>query len=83
MSFSANILSSITQPFSHENFWILDLGATHHVCFCEKKFSEIHKLQKPSTVSLPNGTAITIEFVETISILQDLVLERILFYSNI
>lgn len=60
----------------------MDSRATHHVCYNELLFSNLHQLPTPSTVNLPNGIVITNEFVGIVSIFLELVLQNVLFIPS-
>lgn len=82
-NFSGKILCSFSQSFMvHNTYWILDSCATHHVCYCQNLLSRMHKLTTSFTVSPPNWVVIRIEFVGTISIFLDLILENVLFIPS-
>ena len=40
------------------NKWIVDLGATCHMCFDDKLFDELHSLEQPLEVMLGDGYAV-------------------------
>ena len=42
----------------HQNSWIVDSGATCHMCNDSKQFVELHDLEQPQEVSLGDGHAV-------------------------
>ncbi|XP_010556406.1 PREDICTED: uncharacterized protein LOC104825733 [Tarenaya hassleriana] len=57
---STAILSTSSSNLSYlPIFWILDSGASCHICCDRTLFSEIHVVP-PISISLPNGTSITV-----------------------
>ncbi|RVW90476.1 Retrovirus-related Pol polyprotein from transposon RE1 [Vitis vinifera] len=57
------------------SIWILDSGATHHVCTNSSMFHSIHSFSS-NTVTLPTGTKIPITGIGTIHLSPHLVLEH-------
>ena len=60
------------------SIWILDSGATHHVCTNSSMFHSIHSFSS-NTVTLPTGTKIPITGIGTIHLSPHLVLEHVLY----
>ena len=60
------------------SIWILDSGATHHVCTNSSMFHSIHSFSS-NTVTLPTGTKIPITKIGTIHLSPHLVLEHVLY----
>ncbi|KAF7816397.1 uncharacterized protein G2W53_030366 [Senna tora] len=52
--FAGNTLSSLNSRPE----WIIDTGATSHICFEKTLLQDLKKLDKPITIHLPNGTSI-------------------------
>ena len=48
--------------------WIVDSGATSHMCNCEEQFSELSRLDKPQEVSLGDGHVLDATHQGTISL---------------
>jgi hypothetical protein len=51
---------------SHSNFWLLDSGATDHVCSSLHWFTSFYRI-KPVHISLPNGTSVLVNFAGNIT----------------
>ena len=76
----------VTQPTSGKVFscstnlfeWILDTGATDHVCFSLSKFHSYKKI-RPISVQLPNGNKIVTETAGTIIFSNDFFLTNVLY----
>ncbi|XP_074377288.1 uncharacterized protein LOC141718806 [Apium graveolens] len=62
--------------------WIIDSGASDHMCAHKSLFSSINPLAQPITVSLPNGHTITISSIGTVPISPDLILQNVLFVPH-
>ncbi|RVW31674.1 Retrovirus-related Pol polyprotein from transposon RE2 [Vitis vinifera] len=60
------------------SIWILDSGATHHVCTNSSMFHSIHSFSS-NTVTLPTSTKIPITKIGTIHLSPHLVLEHVLY----
>lgn len=63
---------------SPSSFWMLDSGASDHICTNLQSFSSYQKI-KPISVQLPNGTLITTYFSGTIYFPASLYLHDVLF----
>lgn len=62
-------------------FGFLYSGATHHVCCDRSKFSSILPTSN-SSVSLPNGHKVSIEFIGIVTVLEGLTHSNVLFIPN-
>lgn len=73
------IVSSIIDPISSiDNSWLLDSGATHHVCYNHSLFHSFNPVLI-SLVTLPTRSIIPIEFIGFIFLFNNLLLENVLF----
>ncbi|XP_060972562.1 uncharacterized protein LOC133038428 [Cannabis sativa] len=70
-----NHFSGITSPFS----WMIDSGTTHHVCCNKSCFSAITHNTINKYVTLPNGTKVQIEHIDTVNINSCITLHNVLF----
>ncbi|XP_074266306.1 uncharacterized protein LOC141588779 [Silene latifolia] len=70
--------NSHSQTNHFSNTWILDTSATDHFCSNKALFSDFRCLDKPYSVSLPNGHAVKIDTVGTVHITSALSLTNVL-----
>lgn len=80
---SANFagISDSTACFStaHDVNWIIDSGASDHMCAHKHLFSSLIPLNPPLTVSLPNGQIITITEKGHVPLTADIILHDVLY----
>ncbi|KAK9673406.1 hypothetical protein RND81_12G165600 [Saponaria officinalis] len=62
-----------------DNTWIVDSGASDHMCSNLKLFSDIETVPKPYSISLPNGHVVTINSVGTVQLIPDIRLTNVLY----
>ncbi|KAG8635269.1 hypothetical protein MANES_16G017966v8 [Manihot esculenta] len=67
--------------FSKSHFWLLDTGATDHICFSLSLFSSYKRIH-PIHVKLPNGEQLISHFSGTISLNDDLCLTNVLYIPS-
>ena len=72
--------SMVNQSGIDPSLWILDSGATDHICPNKSSFSFLKKI-KPIHVRLPNNSFVTAFFVGDIH-LGDLLLKNVLYVPN-
>ncbi|KAJ0947166.1 putative RNA-directed DNA polymerase [Helianthus annuus] len=58
--------------------WIIDTGASDHMCHDELLFTNLQTLSKPFLIGLPNGQNITINKIRIVHLTQDIVLQHVL-----
>ncbi|KAK9682509.1 hypothetical protein RND81_10G079000 [Saponaria officinalis] len=80
VNFAANssCSTSINSSLMH-NCWILDSGTTHQICYRKSLFTDLIPLVKPYSISLPNGQIVVINFVGSVFISSDLMLQNVLY----
>ena len=66
---------------SHSHNWILDLGATDHVCINLSMFSS-HKIIKDLNVNLPNGLYVIAMHKGLVQLHDDIILRDVLFIPD-
>lgn len=59
--------------------WILDTGASDHMCFYSSLFSSLHDLHHPFVITLPNNQTISVSQVGTDPLLSNVTLQNVLF----
>ena len=80
----SNDIPAVTN-FSGNNFhfftkhWIVDSGATHHVCFDSTCFSSFNNTPNPNKVTLPDGTTVHIAKTGTVIINSEITLTNVLY----
>ncbi|KAK9740145.1 hypothetical protein RND81_03G015100 [Saponaria officinalis] len=79
--FAGNTSASNTFKFSN-CVWIVDSGASDHMCSCLDLFSHTQTLPKPYTISMPNGHTVLIDTLETVMLTPDLCLKDVLFVTS-
>ncbi|XP_049390256.1 uncharacterized protein LOC125854717 [Solanum stenotomum] len=62
--------------------WIIDSGASEHMCFNPSVFNSLTPLSSPMFIILPNLTQVNITHKGTISIFSDLILENVLYVPS-
>lgn len=67
--------------FSDSNHasWILDSGASDHMCFIKSLFTSMTPLSQPLHISLPNGQLVTILHSGTVPLINDIILTNVLY----
>ena len=77
-SFSGKLtLSSSYNSFPH-NSWVLDTGATHHVC-CSLNLFKNFFLTFNSSVTLPTSESVTITRIGSVELFNHFTLENVLY----
>ncbi|GJU17601.1 cysteine-rich receptor-like protein kinase 8 [Tanacetum coccineum] len=72
------IASHMTKPKSHF-IWVVDSGATDHVCISLSLMHNITKLQTPITVYLPNGQITQVTYTGSVRLTQSLTLTDVFY----
>ncbi|KAK9673306.1 hypothetical protein RND81_12G159200 [Saponaria officinalis] len=68
--------------FACHSSWILDTGASDHMCYNKNLFSDITAIPQPYVISLPNGHSITINSVGTAPLTPEISLHNVLFVPS-
>ncbi|KAL5560411.1 hypothetical protein UlMin_036622 [Ulmus minor] len=71
-----------TFPSISSRTWILDTGATHHVCHDKALFESFEPNNVTSYVTLPNGQKVSIARIGTVRISSSLLLDKVLFVPS-
>ncbi|XP_058783503.1 uncharacterized protein LOC131658196 [Vicia villosa] len=74
---SSGIICAIPNSFHPETF-VLDTGATDHVCFTQNYFQCLKQI-KPITIKLPNGSLVTTKFSGTIKFTDSFYITDVLY----
>ncbi|KAA8523936.1 hypothetical protein F0562_010359 [Nyssa sinensis] len=69
---------SLSPLFSSNQFWIVDSGATRHICSQASAFVSLHSIHH-TIVTLPNHSQILVHFAGDVKLHSDLVLKDVLF----
>ena len=79
-SYTSGICSSISsnQSFSSSHLWLVDFGASCHICSHSPLFTSLTPIHH-STVTLPNHTSIPVSYSGDIIISHDLILKDVLY----
>ncbi|KAK9672433.1 hypothetical protein RND81_12G100400 [Saponaria officinalis] len=77
-NFAGNIFLSLGSSASI-NFWILDSGASDHMCADKKLFSNMQPILKPYNVSLPNGESVRITQMGSVPVTTEITLQNVLY----
>ncbi|KAK9698544.1 hypothetical protein RND81_08G112000 [Saponaria officinalis] len=80
-NFAGNSTAS-SNAFAYSSSWILDSGASDHMCSNKLLFSELHTLSKAYSISLPNGHIVTINSVGSVPLTPQITLLNVLFVPN-
>lgn len=62
--------------------WIIDSGASAHVCCNRNMISSYRRLQKPVKVHLPDGSSKLVNYSGTTRVNNDIVLYNVLFIEG-
>ncbi|XP_019223507.1 PREDICTED: uncharacterized protein LOC109205272 [Nicotiana attenuata] len=62
--------------------WIIDSGASEHMCFDSSSFLELSPLPIPVHISLPNSFQLYVTHIGRVSIQNDMILERVLYVPS-
>ncbi|XP_074302804.1 uncharacterized protein LOC141635314 [Silene latifolia] len=76
-NFAGNVYSNSFNAFL--NSWILDTGAIDHMCFNKASFSEFRYLDKPYSISLPNGQIVYIDTIGSVPLAPGFILQNVLY----
>lgn len=71
----------VLSPSAPLSSWILDTGATDHVCHSRRKFQYMRKI-KPVLVKLPDGSHMTAQMAGTILFSAQLFLHDVLYIPS-
>ena len=79
-SYSTGICLSLSlqQKFAFEQFWILDFGASRHICSFPLAFSSLRPIES-TNVTLPNSITIPVLFSGDVKSTADITLRDVLF----
>ncbi|KAI9196200.1 hypothetical protein LWI28_021913 [Acer negundo] len=79
-SFTTGTCFSVTLSavFSSPQYWIVDSGATKHICAIASAFTSLHHI-KNSSITLPDHTRISVSLAGDVQISPDLILKDVLF----
>ncbi|XP_031259419.1 uncharacterized protein LOC116117549 [Pistacia vera] len=69
---------SLSPLFSSNQFWIVDLGATQHICSQASAFVSLHSIHH-TTITLLNHSQILVHFAGDVKLHSDLVLKDVLY----
>jgi len=64
------------------NIWIIDIGASDHMCHSRELFTTFLFLIKPIAVTLPNGKKEIVTYFGTVTVTKDLVLHGVLYIPS-
>lgn len=67
---------------TNSSTWIIDSGASEHMCFDSTFFKLLSSLTPPLTINLPNCQTILVTHIGTVSLFPDLVLENVLYVPS-
>ncbi|KAM6548530.1 hypothetical protein CsatB_020206 [Cannabis sativa] len=71
--------SNLAGTKSNSTSWIVDSGATHHMCCNFRCFSSFSNIPFPKFVSLPNGQSLPVHNIGTVKINSKITLQNVLF----
>lgn len=67
---------------TNSSTWIIDSGASEHMCFDSTFFKLLSSLTPPLTINLPNCQTILVTHIGTVSLFSNLVLENVLYVPS-
>ncbi|KAG5603370.1 hypothetical protein H5410_034740 [Solanum commersonii] len=62
--------------------WIIDSGASEHMCFNSESFISLSTLRIPININLPNSHFITVTHIGSVQIFSDLTLHNVLYVPS-
>ena len=71
------IVSNVSKP----NYWILDTGATYHVCYSLSEFQRYNRI-KPIIINLPDGSKLNAQIAGTVFFSENLYLTNVLYIPS-
>lgn len=66
----------------NSNTWIIDSGASEHMCFDSNAFVSLTPLRIPLHINLPNSFKVTVTHIGRVYFLPDYVLENVLYVAT-
>lgn len=66
-------------PSTEHATWIIDSGATTHVCYDREMLHTIYRLERPVTIHLPDGSLRQVTVGGKVQLNKDIILEDVLF----
>lgn len=75
------VISPSTSLPPDSSVWIVDSGASAHVCFLKESFISLKPISG-ATLSLPNNMSFTVEFLGDVYLQPDLILKDVLFVPS-
>jgi len=86
IGFNASAISGTVQKYSascltvfNSSTWIIDSGASEHMCFDSQFFTSLTSLPVPLHITLPNSFRIIVTHTGSVPILPNLTLHNVLF----
>ncbi|XP_060200611.1 uncharacterized protein LOC132628870 [Lycium barbarum] len=83
--FNVNTIAGTIMKYSgmcfsvfNSSTWIIDSGATEHMCFDSNSFLTLNLLSVPLNLTLPNSFRIVVTYTWSVSILPNLILKNVL-----
>lgn len=62
--------------------WVIDSGATSHFCYNSEMLQNISRIENPYTVRLTNGEKLTIRYIGSCTLSDDIILVDVLYASE-
>ncbi|KAK9713864.1 hypothetical protein RND81_06G055800 [Saponaria officinalis] len=78
VDFASNSFSFVTFDSLHHS-WIIDSGATDHMCSNKSMFFVLTPIPKPYTISLPTDQVVTIDSIRSVHVSSEIILHGVLF----
>ncbi|KAF7835230.1 uncharacterized protein G2W53_010089 [Senna tora] len=68
VAYLGDFTGNISTKLNTRNEWIIDTGASNHICHNKSLMQNVRKLDKPINIHLPNGTNILVKETGTVNI---------------
>ncbi|KAL4379256.1 hypothetical protein GQ457_02G035690 [Hibiscus cannabinus] len=75
-----SFISSLSS-FDVQNSWIIDSGASRHVCYSKELFESLTPIQA-GTILMPNKTFVSVKFAGTVRLSADFLLKDVLYVPD-
>ena len=79
--FCANVYKS-SSLLQNNLSWIIDTGATDHMCSNKALFLSMTKLSQPHLIGLPNGSDTSVSFIGKVQIHTSIILDNVLYVPD-
>lgn len=73
---------SLVASVHNTDIWVIDSGATDHVCNSLHHMHNLYQVVKPIFISLPNGQMVSVTHIRSTHVTPDLTLSNVFFVPH-